>query len=134
MTKREPWIVLVLTFVTCGVYHLWWQYTTTEELRSVSGRDDLSPTMDLILTLLTCGLFAIYVAYRNAGVVHDQYVKRGMQHEDKATLILVLYGIAVFNGVTAMLAPMILQDELNKLQDRVLAAGAGSDFRSPAAF
>lgn len=134
MTKREPWIVLVLSFVTCGVYHFWWQYTTTDELRTATGKSDLNPTMDLILSLVSCGLFSIYVAYRNAGVVHDEYVKRSMQHEDKATLILVLYGIAVFNGVTALLAPMILQDELNKLQDRVLAGGPDPSYRAPATF
>jgi hypothetical protein len=123
MTKREPWIVLVLTFVTCGVYHLWWQYTTTEELRDATDREDLNPVTDLLLTLVTCGLFAIYVAWRNAQVVHEAYVKQGMQHDDKSTLIVLLYGIAVFNGVTALLAPMILQDELNKLEDRVLTGG-----------
>lgn len=121
MTKREPWIVLVLTFVTCGLYHLWWQYTTTEELRDESARDDLNPTTDLLLTVVTCGLWAVYVAYRNAQVVHEIYAKHGMQHDDKSTLIVLLYAVAVFNGVTALLAPMILQDELNKLEDQVLA-------------
>ncbi|UJR83941.1 DUF4234 domain-containing protein [Sandaracinus amylolyticus] len=122
MTKREPWIVLVLTFVTCGLYHLWWQYSTTEELKRVSGRDDLNPTMDLILTLLTCGLWVVYVAYRNAQVVHEMYGSRGMQHDDKSTLLVILYAVAVFNGVTAFIAPMILQDEINKLADRVLGS------------
>lgn len=130
MTKREPWIVLVLTVVTCGVYHLWWQYTTTEELKAASQRDDLNPATDLLLTLATCSLWAIYVAYRNAQVVHDCYAKRSMAHDDKAALVVLLYAIAPFNGVTALLAPMILQDELNKLQDRVFS-GAGT---LPAAF
>ncbi|MDQ3036085.1 MAG: DUF4234 domain-containing protein [Myxococcota bacterium] len=121
MTKREPWIVLVLTFVTCGIYHLWWQYTTTEELRDVSGRDELNPAMELLLTLVTCGLFAIYVAYRNAQLVHHEYEQAGVAHDSKAQLLVLLYAVAVFNGLTALLAPMILQDEYNKLEERLLA-------------
>src|SRR5688572_21294261 len=33
MTKREPWIVVVLGLFTCGFYLLYWQYVTTDELK-----------------------------------------------------------------------------------------------------
>jgi hypothetical protein len=123
MTKREPWIVPVLAMLTCGLYLIYWQYVTTDELKRATGRDDLSPVMDLILSFVLCGFWGIWVSYRNAQIVHEQYVQRGMPHEDKSTLILILYVAAFFNGLTALLAPMILQEELNKLGDR-LAGGS----------
>ena len=49
MTRRESWLVIVLTLVTCGVYLFYWQYVTTAELRTVSGRDDLNPILDLVI-------------------------------------------------------------------------------------
>lgn len=124
MTKREPWIVVVLGLVTCGLYLLYWQYVTTEELKNATGRDDLNPVLDLVLGFVTCGLWVVYVSYRNAQVVHEQFVRRSIQHDDKSTLIVILYVAAVFNGLTALIAPMILQDEYNKLSDRVGGAGA----------
>lgn len=115
MTRREPWMVPLLGILTCGVYLLYWQYVTTEELKRVSGRDDLNPIMDLLLSVLCCGLWSCYVGYRNAQVVHECFARRNVQHDDKSTLILVLYVVSVVNGVTALIAPLILQDEYNKL-------------------
>lgn len=119
MTKREPWIVVVLGLVTCGLYLLYWQYVTTEELKTSTGRNDLNPVLDLILGFVTCGIWVVYVSYRNAQVVHEQFVRHSLQHEDKSTLIVILYVAALFNGLTALIAPMILQDEYNKMSDRV---------------
>lgn len=130
MTKREPWLVIVLGFLTCGAYLLYWQYVTTDELKTASGRDDLNPTLDLILGLVTCGIWGVYVSYRNAQIVHEQFVEHSIQHEDKSTLIVILYVAAIFNGLTALIAPMILQDEYNKLADRL----AGDGRTLPAAF
>jgi hypothetical protein len=126
MTKREPWVVPVLTIVTCGFYHIYWQYVTTDELKRVSGRDDLNPLLDLILGMVTCGIWTVYVMYRNANVVHECFQRASVQHESKASLILILYVVAVFNGLTALLAPAILQEEFNKLTD---LAPAGGPFR-----
>lgn len=135
MTKREPWIVVVLTFVTCGVYMLWWNYQTTEELRTASGRQDLNPVMDLILTFVSCSLWAMWVGYRNTQVVHEMYAARGVAHEDRSTLVLLLYVAGVVTGgVSSFLAPMIVQDEYNKLTDRLLGAGAAPGGNLPAAF
>lgn len=124
MTKREPWIVAVLGLLTCGLYLLYWQYVTTEELKTTSGREDLNPMLDLILGFVTCGVWVIYVSYRNAQVVHEQLTRRSIAHDDKSTLIVILYVAALFNGLTALIAPMILQDEYNKLSDRIGGTGA----------
>ena len=117
MTRRESWIPPVLTLVTCGIYMIYWQYVTTDELKRASGREDLNPVLDLVLTLLCCGLWGFYVQYRNAQVVHEVLTRAGQQHEDKATFVLLLHALSFMNGFTSLFAMMILQDELNKVAD-----------------
>lgn len=123
MTRRESWIPPVLTMVTCGIYMFYWQYVTTQELKQVSGREDLNPMMDLLLSILCCGFWSIYVQYRNAQVVHEMYARYNKPHEDKSTFVLIMHALAFVNGITSLLALMILQDEFNKLAD--LGGGGG---------
>lgn len=123
MTRRESWILPVLTLVTCGVYALYWQYVTTEELKQASGREDLNPMTDLILSVLCCGLWSIYVQYRNAQVVHAMFAERNAPHEDKSTVVLIMHALALVNGLTSLLAMMILQDEYNKLAELTGSGG-----------
>ena len=125
MTRRDSFIPPLLTLVTCGFYYFYWQYVTTEELKNATGRDDLNPMMDLLLTILCCGFFSIYVQYRNAQVVHEAFQHTGQRHEDKSTFILILHALSLVNGVTSLVAMMILQDELNKLGDMHRGGGFG---------
>ena len=119
----------VLTMVTCGFYYFYWQWVTTEELKNATGRDDLNPMTDLLLTICCCGLWSVYVQYRNAQVVHEAFQARGASHEDKSTLILILHALSALNGMTGLVAILMLQDEYNKLGD---ASGGGGAFGPPA--
>lgn len=115
MTRRDSWVPPVLTLVTCGIYYFYWQFVTADELKRVTGREDLNPVLDLIITLLCCGFWGIYVQYRNVQVVHQVFEARGQRHEDRAAFVLILHALAVLNGFTGLFAMMIVQDELNKL-------------------
>lgn len=116
MTRRDLVVVALLTLFTCGIYALYWQYKTTEELKAVS-RKDLNPGLELLLTLITCGIFGIYAHYRNAQVVTEQMKALRGAHEDKSMVILALDVASLFVGVTWIVAVVILQDELNKLAE-----------------
>jgi hypothetical protein len=132
MTKRETWIVPVLSLVTCGVYYFYWQWVTTDELKRASGQDRLNPLVDLVVTLVCCGLWSIYVAYRNAKIVHECFQRASVSHEDKAPMIAVLYALgSVTGGITTLLGSMLLQDEYNKLADHF---GSSSGVGAPVAF
>lgn len=117
MTRREPWLPPTLAFFTCGIYMFYWQYVTTEELKRVSGREDLNPMMDLLLGILCCGFWAIYVQYRNAQVVHEVFQRHGRPHEDKSTMVLLMHALSFVTGMTGLVAMMILQDDFNKLEE-----------------
>ncbi|MBE2254489.1 MAG: DUF4234 domain-containing protein [Myxococcus sp.] len=122
MTRRDLVVVGLLTFFTCGIYALIWQYKTTDELKAVTRRD-LNPGLEVLLTLVTCGLFGIYAHYRNAQLVTEQMKAWRGAHEDKSTLVLVLDLASLVVGVTWVAAVLVLQDELNKLAEAVPASG-----------
>jgi hypothetical protein len=39
MTRRDLLVVALLTIVTCGLYSFYWSYKTTDELKSVTGKE-----------------------------------------------------------------------------------------------
>ncbi len=115
VAQRNTALVVVLMFVTCGLYWFYWIYATTSELRAVSRRDDLNPAIDLLVSVVTCGLWGIYVEYRNAQIVHEVLMARGVAHEDKSNLILILNLLTFVVGVTGIIAVAMLQEEYNRL-------------------
>lgn len=132
MTERNPIVVVLATLVTCTVYAYYWLFVTTEELKAVTGREELSPIADLLLTVVTFGLWGIWATTRNAGIVHRELVARGVAHEDRSLLVLGL-DLATFVSGFAWLASMaLLQDDLNRLARRV--GPAAGPYRSAASF
>ncbi len=115
MTRRDPIIVLVLTLFTCGFYGLYWQFVTTSELKTVSGRDDLNPMVDLLLGFVTCGIWSFYVMYRNSEITHNVLTARAIQHENRTQTIMLLLIASFFVGVTYFLAMLFMQEDYNKL-------------------
>ncbi|MCA9606583.1 MAG: DUF4234 domain-containing protein, partial [Myxococcales bacterium] len=94
MTKRNPLVVVALTFFTFTLYAYYWLYKTTAELKEETDRDDLNPLADLLLAVVTFGLWGVWAAIRNARVVHQEMVARGEEHTDRSL------GVAAFAGLT----------------------------------
>lgn len=117
MTRRNIAMVIVLTFVTCGIYWFFWFYNTTVELKRTSGRAELNPGVDLALAIVTCSLWGLYALYRNAQIAHATLAARGVPHQDHSQLILILNIVALVVGVTSLVSMGVLQDDFNHLAD-----------------
>ena len=124
MIRRSVALVIIFSLITCGIYFLYWFYVTTNELKTVTGREELSPGVDLILNIVTCGIWSFYGEYRNAQIIHAKMLDLHAVHEDKATLILILNLAGLIVGVTGIVAMGILQDDLNNLCGRLQSAEA----------
>lgn len=115
MKHRSIATVILLTFVTCGIYGLWWVYTTAEELdREVGEPGKFSPVVLIVLCLL-------------AGVVG--YALFGMQMNDSLNKIREHKGLSQVDNqvlyiVLGLFIPIVLivlvQNEINKLDDESL--------------
>lgn len=113
--ERSGVTVVLLSFVTCGIYYLYWLYTTDRELAEALDDPEIKPGQDLLLTLVTCGIWSVYVEYRNAQKIHSALLTRDPYARDQSQAVLLLDLAGFFVGATWLVATYILQEELNKL-------------------
>lgn len=131
MIERNPIVVVILMFVTCGFYSFYWNYVTTKELAAATGRTDLNLTTELLLNVVTCGLFGMYVAYRNQQIVDEWFKSKGIAHDPKAQMVGLMELLTFVAGATWIIATFIHQDELNKLAAQI---GTAPEARPPVTF
>ena len=63
---RNPFVVYLLTFVTCGIYGMYWIFQTSQELNDALGREEFNPGMEIGLGIITCGLWILWWDWRAA--------------------------------------------------------------------
>lgn len=108
--QREPGLVLLFTFLTCGIYGLWWYHTYATEIKNALNRQDLSPTRDLLLMFVTCGIWGIIAFYYNYPKLFvDMQQRVGLPPNDISTTT-VLLGI-----LFAPVSIYMIQSELNRI-------------------
>lgn len=112
--KQDPILVLILGFVTCGLYLIYWNVKMAEVLNAVTGRNTISPVIAVIAGC--CLPVNVYFYY----LVGDTLPQLGAlvgkpELKDKSTLLLIL-GIFV-----PMAAAMIVQGHVNELYDKKAA-------------
>ena len=63
---KSFWTMLLLTFITCGIYGLYYIYQMTRDLNQMAGDDGYytDPAAAVLLSLITCGLYSWYWLYR----------------------------------------------------------------------
>ncbi|MCP3682486.1 MAG: DUF4234 domain-containing protein [bacterium] len=67
MTQRNPWLVLLLAYVTFGIYMYYWFYTTTKEMQG-KAKSAPEPIMFLLMFVPIANIFYIW-KYSNA--IHE---------------------------------------------------------------
>ena len=102
----NPVLLLVLGFVTCGIFIIYWMFKTAGELKDYLGKEVVS--MTLLVLGICCFPLNIYNIYLLSKALPEVQVKAGIPEKDDTVLILIL---AIF---APPVAPMIVQTELNK--------------------
>ena len=114
MIKRRDIVTsILLSFVTCGIYGIFWFISITDDARIVSGDDRLSGGKCFLLTLVTCGIYGFYWAYLMGKAIMQAKAKNDMPADDNAMLYLILQifglGIVVY---------CLVQNDLNAIADK----------------
>lgn len=107
--KRSVGLSIVLFFVTCGIYGLYWFVCLTNDTSAAADQADTSGGMALLLTIITCGIYGLFWAYRCGEKLDIAKQKRGMASSNSGILYLLVY---IFGGVIAY---ALIQHELNQL-------------------
>jgi Domain of unknown function (DUF4234)/zinc-ribbon domain len=110
--NRDPIMVLLLSFVTCGIYAFYEIYKVSSELRDALGREDVNPSLDLVLGIVTCGLYFIYLAYRYPQLILEMQ-DRVRQPRNDISLVSIILAVCGLSVVSIFM----IQTELNKVWD-----------------
>lgn len=73
----EPWLVTLLSMASCRLYELLWLHRSTERVRRLTGRPELSSGLDALLGALTLGLWNLWAVHRNVAAVDAFLAARG---------------------------------------------------------
>jgi hypothetical protein len=121
--KRNPLVVLGLTFITIGIYGLYWYYKVNEEILRFTKDDTISPTRSL-LAVFPGGLLIVppFIAYYNtANHIVAMQEERHMPSQISPALVVVL---RLF--LLSLAAAPYMQEHLNRVWDAASAGASGA--------
>lgn len=100
---------IIFSFLTLGIYSLYWFVKMTNEVHELSGNPKTaSGGLALFFTIITFGLYAIYWVYRIASELEGAIDDRGMRHSSLAIICLVLLVVGL--GIVSY---ALIQDGIN---------------------
>ena len=110
--RRNIVVCIILSFITCGIYGIYWMIVMVNDLNLASGHtEDTSGGMVFLFTLITCGIYGLYWFYK-AGEKVSEVQRRVSGYSDSNNgllyLILELFGLGIVNYC-------LIQSELNKV-------------------
>lgn len=104
-------IVAILSFVTCGIYLIYWVYITTNDINNYMQQEYMSPSLATILSIVTCGLFLIYWFYKYGTIVfNDMSKKANLDSYGESAAVLAILFLVPFGYVYSVIA---FQNKLN---------------------
>lgn len=109
MTKRSIGTSILLYFVTCGFYLIYWMYKVTQEITQYNN-EDASPGIEVLLSFVTCGIYYIYWNYKMGKRIFQAQQNSGTAASDDSLLYLIL---SIFGLGIVSLA--IMQNNMNNL-------------------
>lgn len=111
IVHRNPFLCVVLSLVTCGLYGLYW-ITTLHQDACVLAQEQDAPSAGtvLILSLVTCGIYSFYWMYRQGERIDTARKLKGLSIGSHGILYLLLslFGLS-------MIAMALTQHEINQL-------------------
>jgi Domain of unknown function (DUF4234) len=114
--ERNLAVYLVLTFLTCSIFGIYWLYCMGSDVKKLRGGGDPSPALYVLLSIITCGIFLIYCEYQYPKWISEVQEERGLKVNDLSTLCLVL-GICAYlvSGILHFASFALIQNELNEI-------------------
>jgi amino acid transporter len=119
--KRHPLGVLGLSFITLGIYFLYWYYKINEELRRARRDPTISPVRSLMAVLLGWVLvvppfIAMWNTAKHVQALEEQVGVR--QTIEPAIVLVIMFVFSIGNAT-------YIQEHLNRAWDTA-AGGAGA--------
>ncbi len=107
--ERNIFICILLTFVTCGFYGIYWFCSLISTVYALDERTE-SVGVEILLSFITCGIYFCVVLYKVGQSLNNIARKNNMPTSSNAVLfvILAIFGLGIIDYC-------IIQEELNTL-------------------
>lgn len=113
---RNIWVYILLTFVTCGIYSIYFWYRYTEDINLVcDGDGNESPNYIIVflLSLVTFSIYGFYWYYKQGNRLQAIAPSYGLNFQENGTSVLLwmllgsfLCGIGTFVGMHILMKNM----------------------------
>jgi hypothetical protein len=112
--KRNPLGVLALTFITLGIYGLYWYYKINDEIRTFTKDDTISPVRSLMAILFGWLIIVppFIAVWNTANHVLKMEEQVGIQNQISPALTIVLL------LVLSIALGIYVQEHLNRVWDK----------------
>jgi hypothetical protein len=127
--RRNPLVVLGLSFITLAIYFFYWYYTINDELRRFEHDETISPVRSLMAMIFGWIIIVppFLAMYNTAKHVQSAERRLGIQPElEPALTIVIMLFVSIGNGV-------YIQEHLNRIWDRASGTGMPAMQRDPSA-
>ncbi len=116
--------VLLLSLLTCGLYYIYWVYTTSRDIQAYLREPDIPPVVELLLTFFTAGLYLFYWDWKTAQQIARMQAGLGLPVRDNSLLFLVfdVLGAGPIYGL-GIVVPLIQQNDLNGIWETAARRG-----------
>ena len=106
--KVDPIMVLLFSFLTCGLYLIYWNIKVAEVFNAVAGKEVISQPIAIFAgCCMPVNIYFYYLAGKEA--LPEVYKRTGEPQKDQSTLLIVL------GFFFPMAAAMIVQSDINRL-------------------
>lgn len=106
IAPRSIVLALILSFVTCGIYNIYWMIKINDEINELAGEPGAtSGGMVFLFSLITCGIYGIYWMYKMGD--RCDTIKGNSGSSGILFLILSLFGFGIISYC-------LMQDTVNK--------------------
>lgn len=115
IASRNIALCILLSFVTCGIYCIYWLVCMVNELNEVSNeKNATSGGIVFLLSLVTCGIYEFVWLYKAGKQVSTaQEIAKGKSSSNDNGLVYLLLAIFGFGIVSYCL----IQNELNQIAE-----------------
>lgn len=97
--ERNVGLAILFSFLTCGIYTLYWHYKMSEEFRQLTGDPSLPDgAMTILLGIVTCNIYLLYWHYK-MGQACDQLKGDPNGNTGVIYLLLMLFGLGIVSLV-----------------------------------
>ena len=92
--EKNIGLCILLSFVTCGFYCLYWLYCLAKDLNELCESQGQEKGSDgglvLILSIVTCGIYQLYYMYKAGKLISSLTRNNGTHPSDDSVILLIL--------------------------------------------